>query len=71
MSKTIKQLAKTTNKRAIKAWSRVLWIVLAGLSFLAGCKVTPNPIVEYGPGPVAMYGAPYNQYMVIDQLTEK
>jgi hypothetical protein len=71
MSKTIKQLAKTTNNRALKAWSLVLWIVLAGLSFLAGCKVTPNPIVEYGPRTIVLYGAPYNQYMVIDQLTEK
>jgi hypothetical protein len=68
---TIKRVTAKSTRTFLKAWSLVLWIVLAGLSFLAGCKVTPNPILEYGPGMQPLYGVPYNQHLVIDQLTEK
>jgi hypothetical protein len=71
MAEKIKLISTTTNRRMLKAWSLILWVVLTGLAFLTGCKVTPNLIAEYGPGPVLMYGAPYKQFTTISQMMDK
>jgi hypothetical protein len=71
MAKKIRLISTTANRRMLKAWSLILWVVLTGLAFLTGCNVISDPISVYGPGPVLMYGAPYKQFTTISQMMDK